>query len=313
MTDIEKIVVTGAGGFLGGYLIQALVSRRVSVVAVSSKPIEKLFAVGNLKGSSHEGLKAVRSNDIEALRWALAGADVLVNCAFPRNVDGAETAKGLKFIADLFFLAEECGVGSVVNISSQSVYSQYRESAATEETPLCLESQYAVGKYASELLLEACCSRMPHTNIRLSSLIGPGFDQRVVNKMVKAALRAGVVSVRGGNQKFDYMDVRDAADAIAAIVESDSGRWRPVYNLSSDHPATLSEIAETVSFVLASLDVECCVEKLSQDGVSSCSAVDSALFRKDFSWMPKYSLTDSVTAIAHYELQKKNSDRGTIL
>lgn len=61
---------------------------------------------------------------------------------------------------------------------------------ADENTVLCLESKYAVGKYATELLVNAICGKaVLHTNIGLASLIGAGFDQRIVNKMVNQIIK----------------------------------------------------------------------------------------------------------------------------
>ena len=98
-------------------------------------------------------------------------------------------ADGLKYIQSVFEKSVEGNAAVIVNISSQSVYSQKRTEAATEETPVCLESPYAVGKYAVELMLESICrgSKTRYTNLRMASLIGPGFDQRIVNRLVRQA------------------------------------------------------------------------------------------------------------------------------
>ena len=58
--------------------------------------------------------------------------------------------------------------------------------AADEQTPAVLESKYAVGKYWSELFVNTLFQGIRHTNLRMASLIGAGFDQRITNKFAKS-------------------------------------------------------------------------------------------------------------------------------
>ena len=69
---------------------------------------------------------------------------------------------------------------------------------ATEETSLNLETKYAVGKYATELLVNKICRNIPHTNLRMASLIGEGFEQRITNKLVAKAILGGDLDIIGG-------------------------------------------------------------------------------------------------------------------
>ena len=152
----------------------------------------------------------------------------------------------------VFERAAEAGASAIINISSQSVYSQQRTDAATEETPVSLESSYAVGKYAVELILESICrgSNTVFTNLRMASLIGPGFDQRIVNRFVKQALETGTLNVKRNQKKFGFFDVEDAVDRIVAMLGSKKMTWKHVYNLGRDGAYTLIGIAETVKDVV---------------------------------------------------------------
>ena len=286
----KTVMVTGAGGFLGKNLIVELVSNNHTVFAVTSKSEEELGV---------NGLSAVVPNrDFKTIARLLDETDVLVNCAFPRNVDGYKLADGMDYLQKLFAVAGASQVGAVVNISSQSVYSQTRTEPAREDTPVCLESTYAVAKYASEQLLEAYCNDKPHTNIRLASLIGLGFDQRVVNKMVKKALAGEELLVLENGSRFAYLDVVDAVSGILALCSSDSSKWLHAYNLGPDGYVTLTEIANLVlREVNASNGEASGVRVETSENAPTSSELDSSLFRNSFGWAPVVGLEDSIHAI----------------
>ncbi len=240
--------------------------------------------------------------DWGAAHAELSDADMLFNCAFPRNCDGEAMARGLAFIDRLFAEAGRNEVCSIVNISSQSVYSQRDPKPATEEDRLCLESSYAVGKYATELLLEARCQRNKRTSIRLASLIGPGFDQRVVNKMVAKALNGEGLTVAENASRFGYLDVRDAAEALVSLCsESHTSDWEGVYNVGPSRSYTLTDIAQSVREVCRTfLDGAATVGLEFAESNAPCvySALDSTRFRRLAGWSDRLSLEDSIAAIA---------------
>lgn len=296
----KNVILTGAGGFLGGYLLKELLKvSRCKVVAITTKDLD-----AKIRGS----LVTVSSHDWGTIEAVLSDADVLINSAFPRHVEGKAVADGLSFIDRVFRLAGKNEGCSVVNISSQSVYSQRDPKPATEDDALCLESSYAVAKYATELLLDAHCQKSKHTNIRLASLIGPGFDQRVINKMIARAMCGEALTVFENGSRFGYLDVRDAAEAITALstTVSDSD-WDCSYNIGSTTAYSLTEIAKSVQEVCGRRyddKVELSVEITEHPAVYSL--INSSRFAALTGWHARYDLEETITAI-EAELKSRNS------
>lgn len=288
-----KLVLTGAGGFLGLELLSQLASREdAEVLAVSSK--DDLFGAC---GFPEQRLTVVNPAALLAEPDMMVGFDMLLNCAFPRNVDGEALARGLDFISALF-LAAATRVNAVVNVSSQSVYSQRRMEPATEETPVCLESAYAVAKYATELMLEEACAGIPRTNIRLASLIGPGFDQRVVNKFVAQALAGETIAVQEKGMRYGYFDVADAAEALILLVTSDSGKWQRVYNVGVEDGFTLSELAIAVVEAVRNRGINAPSPQIERlDNLAVTTAVDAGLFSLEFSWHNGHDIAGAIERI----------------
>ena len=278
------IVLTGAGGFLGKEILAQ--ASKLDIVAVSGQDLSSVFC------------GKVLDRNMFFSEYKFSSSDVLINCAFPRNTDGVQMADGLEFTARLFRKAADEGAGAVINISSQSVYSQKRMESADEKTQLNLESGYAIGKYATELLLDAiCCGKIPNTNIRMASLVGIGFEQRLVNKLVRQALKNKKINIYEGRQQFGLLDVRDAASAILLIADSDSRNWYRVYNLGTDRVYTLREIAKIVQDVVEKeTNTRIFVTSEKRDDVVN-SGIDAELFFHSFQWKPQFTLQDTVRDI----------------
>ena len=179
----QTIAVTGATGCVGKELVTQLLLQGKSVLAFSSDE-EQLcnYLVGHGANNTDQ-LVVVGRNDFDAL--AEQPIDLLINCAFPRSDEGKPLAAGMQYAQSLFEAARDARVGGVINISSQSVYSQTREHQATESEPICPDGKYAVAKYAVEMIADLVLQDVPHTNIRLASLFGSAFGQRFVNFFVK--------------------------------------------------------------------------------------------------------------------------------
>jgi len=288
-----KVLVTGAGGFLGTEIACQLSSDGNHQIYALTSQGEKLKSrCGN---GNH--LVILERNDIFREHFPFEDIDCLINCAFPRNEDGVQMADGLKYIGNVLSTAVSGGVKSVINISSQSVYSQIRKKAAAETATLDLESRYAVGKYAAELLTNTICRDIPHTNIRMASLIGAGFDQRLVNKFVKQVMSGKDINIKGGRQVFGFLDVRDAASAIIRVMEG--AGWDEVYNLGPEKDYSLAQIAESVQENI----VECGYERtetiLTESDDWLNSSLDSTKLTNQFGWKEKYTLKDTIKMIIH--------------
>lgn len=286
-----KIAITGAGGFLGTEILTQLSSEKDILVYAFTFDFERARTT------------FVRSDNIipvdncEVTAFDYSDIDVLLNCTFPRNVGDASFAGGLDFIQKVFLKASADRVKSVVNISSQSVYSQKRKNPADEKEPIILESKYAVGKYASELLTNSLFQNCRHTNLRMASLIGAGFPQRITNKFASKVIAGEQITITGGQQLFGFLDVRDAAGGIIRAAKS-IGEWKEVYNLGTDKYYSLEEIARSAveeGIKAGYNSTEIILEK--NDDLWQNSSLICNRFYKDFDWNPHYMLEDTMVAI----------------
>ena len=210
-------------------------------------------------------------------------------------------AGGLEKVYRCISQAKGAGASAIVNISSQSVYASKRKNPASEIDVLCLESAYAVGKYSSEAYCNYVSKSIPHTNIRLSSLIGVGYDTRIANRLIIQALNREKIKVFGGMQRYSILDVRDAARGIVEIACHLENEWQDVYNLGRNESITLIELVLLIADVLKQHGIQLEYEVIDGSDERN-SSIDCDRFMQDFEWSPTVSLRQSLEEILEEKL-----------
>lgn len=295
---METVLITGASGFLGMELLRQLLAQERYRVIASTNSAEKLisaFGAGRIEIVGREELLSKR----------LAGQDILcaINCAYPRNKSGFEMAEGLGYIENVLRWIAHSRIRALINISSQSVYDPTRSCAASEDCAPCLTTPYAVGKYMTERLVDALCEQIPHTSLRMSSLIGPGFNQRIVNRFTEKALKLEPLLVKCSPQRFGFLDCQDAAGAILSLLETNSSAWKAVYNVGSSKGYTLEDIVQTIERVFAARGRAFPEIHYEAGDEEACTCVDGTRLSGDTGFFARVSLEQSVERILDWYVE----------
>ena len=243
--------VTGAAGFVGLAVTEALLMRGESVTGFDLSPLSehahKTFA--GLPGSFRHligdvcdagGLKAALresgANCVLNLAAVTAGPDREIGDAagvIRVNVGGAAAA---------LEAAAACGVRRVLHLSSGSVYGASGRDAAvlTEDTPLRPEQLYGITKQAGEAvaLRLAELHRLDLSIGRLGTCFGRweyatgARDTPSAPYQVVQAARSGTAAILPRSHLRDWLYARDAAAAVLELLYARSRRHR-IYNLAA--------------------------------------------------------------------------------
>ena len=296
-----KILITGAGGFLGTSIINRLVGAGTHIVYATS--------LHNSSLDKFKDMIHIVSND-SVFDFDFGTVDLVINCAFPRAMGGADFAKGLDY-QNLLLQAisdyESCGF---IDISSQSIYSYKRRTPASEKSEAELTEAYDVGKYCMEMLVDARLEDHKRVHLRIASLVGPGFDQRIVNKFIKKVIAGDDIEIVGGKQLFGFLDVRDCSDAICAVID----RWDKVntsgdiYNVGAQDNCMLLDIAKKAVEVGKEFGYKNTKITVVESDVWQNSSVNASKFYQTFEWKPLYTLSDTIKTIMQYEIRNSKCD-----
>jgi dTDP-4-amino-4,6-dideoxygalactose transaminase/nucleoside-diphosphate-sugar epimerase len=266
MYEQKRIMVTGAGGYLGSVLLPMMLKAGHSVVAVDTfyfgdHPLDRV--------KNDAGLE-IRRCDVRDLTAAdLVGVDTIVSLAAISNDPAGDLAPNWTVEVNqdatirLAELAKDEGVRRFVFASSCSVYGAGGDDLLDESSEQGPLTVYAVTKQATENALnELAAEDFRVVSLRKATLFGVSPRMRldlVVNRMVSHAMTGKSIEVHGGDQWRPLLHVRDAATAYLRCVELPDAAT-PVadaFNVVGEN-VTVLDLAGRVSDALGgvSLDVQ---------------------------------------------------------
>lgn len=289
-----KLLITGAGGYFAGYLIRELLRDDSNTIWAVTSNVEKVRKYGVLP-VENSCLSSIDCGNI----------DCVIHCAYPQGADGGAIASGLDFTRQTLELTRRIRVNRFINISSQSVYGSKRKGTADEHTAPCLDSLYSLGKYATELLTEAYCDQVPHISVRMASLIGPDFDKRFLNTFVKRCILREDIDVVSGNEKISFLDVRDAAKAVAKLAYGWDCHER-VINLRGNDPMSILEYAMMVNKIAEERNIGKVNIHFTPKENETNSSLNGEKMINLLNLEPRMSLRQSIEDIFEYQRTKKN-------
>ena len=299
---MKTVFITGASGFLGSNLLEVLSKHGDFRLIASTNNKEKIMAL-----SCADTIRIVPRDYIDSDAFAAEEIDCVINCAYPRNSTGFDIAGGLQYLERAFSKFRNANIKSVINISSQSVYDGQRTAAADETAALCLNDAYSIGKFFTERMLEVYCGDIPHTNLRMASLIGAGFNQRIVNRFVAKALNMEQISVIRSGQRFGFLDVRDAAAAVLAVLSTNPSEWKPIYNTGGSMSFTLNDLMREIQDVFRQEKLPFPEVIYTEGEQTSSTVLNCQLLTEDTGFMPAYSMQESVRAILNWYLAEQRA------
>jgi nucleoside-diphosphate-sugar epimerase len=225
-----RILVTGAGGFLGAHVVARLSSAGHSVRAT---------ARGQLRNSADFGINFMQVDLADgSLQPLVAGCDAIVHCAARAAPWGSRAL----FMRDnvvatrrLLEAAAEAGtVRRFVHISSPSIYFRFRDALGiTEEfvVPARWPNAYAESKWLSERAVFGQ-KGLGSIVLRPRAVIGAG-DRAIVPRIVALAKRGYFPVPGGGHAEIDVTCVENVVDAIELALQAPFAAEGRAFNITN--------------------------------------------------------------------------------
>jgi GDP-4-dehydro-6-deoxy-D-mannose reductase len=279
----ERVLVTGAGGFVGAYVVRELAEHGSDVISArrADADVTDAAAVRDLL----ERVRPACVVHLAGLREAPLAELLRVNVIGTANVVSAAAAQGAR----------------VVVVGSAAEYGATARDPIDEDAPLEPRTDYGVSKAAQGLTAAATGARLgaPIVRLRLFNLVGPGEPRSFVASAFAeriAAIEAGHAEppLRTGDltTRRDFVDVRDAAGAIrlAATLDTD------VYNVCSGRAVAIRELLDEL-LQLAGLEAEIESTPEPEGGNVRGGAGSAARFREATGWEPRIPLRQSLADV----------------
>lgn len=303
MNSGSSVLITGADGFIGSHLTEALIHQGHNVRAFV------LYNSFNSWGWLDHAPKGIRDNldvfagdirDPHGVREAMKGCDAVLHLAaliaIPYSYHSPDTYvdTNIKGTLNVLQAARELGVRRVIHTSTSEVYGTARFVPITEEHPLQGQSPYSATKIAADQLAYSFFASfsLPVVIARPFNTYGPRQSARAVIPTIITQIANGQRQIKLGaiSPTRDFNYVQDTVTGFIAALNSDQGLGEFV-NFGSNYEISVGDtarlIAEAMSAEIEIISDEARLRPKNSE-VERLWA-DNTKANKLFGWQPAYA------------------------
>lgn len=257
---MSSILVTGAAGFVGSHVCEALVARGDQVVGLDNfdphydSRIKHCNITGLEQGAGFTFFEAdVRDADVLKVITATQGVDRVVHLAALANtrvsVNRAAdyAAVNVGGAVNLLEAARTVGVRQTVVISTSSVYGTTDRLPFVEDDPADRPlTPYPASKRAAELMAYSYhhLFKLPITVLRLFNVYGPrGRPDMMPYQIAQRLVRGQPITLfNNGQMRRDWTYISDIVAGIVAALDCTAGF--DIYNLGRGQPVLMADFVQ---------------------------------------------------------------------
>ncbi|MES2666145.1 MAG: NAD(P)-dependent oxidoreductase [Pseudomonadota bacterium] len=243
----DTVLVTGAAGFIGRRIADALVARGHRVIGTDVHP-----------PAQPTGFEVYQADVRDTTRHApvVAGCDAIVHCG---GISGpmvladnpAEVVDiNIRGTAGLLALARGVGLRRFVGLSSVSAYGNTgTRQVVDEDTPLTATNAYGTSKAASDLLIQSYAGNygLSAAALRIGWVYGPGrVTDALIQPMVRSARGQPCDLAAGGDHALQFVHVEDVVSAALAALAVET-LPSAVFNINGADMLTVRQMAAMIA------------------------------------------------------------------
>jgi NAD dependent epimerase/dehydratase len=300
---MNKILVTGADGFIGSHLIEALVRQGHQVKAFVLYNSFNSWGWLDYCASDVKGHFEVFAGDIRdphGVKEAMKDCDFVLHLAaliaIPYSYHSPDTYvdTNIKGTLNILQAARDLDVKRVIHTSTSEVYGTAKFVPITEEHPLQGQSPYSATKIAADQLAYSFYSSfsLPVLIARPFNTYGPRQSARAVIPTIITQIANGARQIKLGaiSPTRDFNYVQDTAAGFIAAMNSEQGLGE-VVNFGSNFEVSIGETAELIADIMG-VTIEIITDETRlrpADSEVERLWADNTKAREILNWQPAYA------------------------
>lgn len=255
----KKVLITGADGFIGSHLTEALIRRGYNVRAFVYYNSFNSWGWLDKCSDDVKGKFEVFTGDIRdpnGVRSAMRDCDFVLHLAaliaipFSYHSPDSYVDTNIKGTLNVLQAARELGVERLIHTSTSEVYGTATYVPITEQHPLSGQSPYSATKIAADQLAYSFYSsfNLPVVTVRPFNTFGPRQSARAVIPTIITQIANGAKEIRLGSitPTRDFSFVNDTVSGFIAALESKLGIGE-VVNLGNNFEISIQDTANLIS------------------------------------------------------------------
>lgn len=308
MKKQDSILVTGADGFIGSHLVEALVSQGYRVRAfVFYNSFNTWGWIDSLPTNIKQSIEVFQGDirDPNGVRKAMQGIDVVFHLAaliaipFSYHSPDSYVDTNIKGTLNILQAARDLGTSKILVTSTSEVYGTSQYVPIDEKHPLQAQSPYSATKIGADKLAESFYRSfdLPVVTVRPFNTYGPRQSARAVIPTIITQLLAGAKDIKLGSltptRDFNY--VKDTVDGFISIAKADNVDGE-VINIATGKEISIGDMAREL---VRQINPSAIITEDSQRLRPEKSEVNrllgsSDLLRRLTGWAPKYDLAEGL-------------------
>lgn len=240
-----KVLLTGAGGYVGNSLVQFFAGRGVEV-----------YALYNLTFPAHKDTRVhLIQADLGIKIKDLEPVDIIIHCAtvhpFSRSLPNAldYVDSNINATRNLLDYGISCSARLFIYLSTVTVHGNIQAKVLNENTPQHEPNLLGMTKYLAERVVETYADRLPSVILRLPGIVGPellALQRPWLCSVLQKAIRNEPIRIFNGSSSFNNVtDITDIGNLIVLLME----KWNSgvdIFNLAAQSPLKLNQVVQNI-------------------------------------------------------------------
>lgn len=319
----KKILITGAGGFIGSHLVEVLANSGARVktfVRYNSRndpgllthlPKELLESIEIIPGDLRD-LPALMSATHDAEYVFHLGALIAIPYSYSHPAEVVET--NVIGTLNVLLACRENHVPRVIHTSTSEVYGTAIRKPIDETHPLQGQSPYSASKIGADKIAESfyCAYNLPVVTVRPFNTYGPRQSIRaVIPTIITQLLASDIIHLGNIKTSRDFTYISDTIDGFLCAAQA-KGIEGKTFNLGVGEEIQIVDLVNEIAEILGkSVDVRIDSNRLRPEKSEvQCLISDNRAARKYLGWKPSISLHEGLSKTIDWISKNNQHYRG---
>lgn len=303
----RKVLVTGAGGFIGSHLVERLTHEGAQVrafVRYTSRNEPGLLRLLNPDDYNRVEVVAGDLRDPNAVLQSVRGCEIVFHLgaiisipySYRHPVEVAET--NVMGSINVLTACRDVGVSRLVHTSTSEVYGTALRVPIDESHPLQGQSPYSASKIGADKLVESyfCAYNLPAVTVRPFNTYGPRQSARaVIPTIITQALRSDTIRLGNLATRRDFTFVSDTVNGFILAGEANEVEGQ-TFNLGSGREISIGKLVEKIAAITGrQIEVQQDSIRLRPEGSEVMRLIsNNQLARTHLGWQPEVDLEEGL-------------------